>query len=567
MTDTSSPGKITAGLVLLVAAPLAMPPVVRELLYSFQTVAGMRGLVCLLEFGLIGAWLFRHPRPVMWQPTRPVALLLLVWAVLATASVMFAQYPVPALVRHAEWAGHMLFALSLWHSLAERDGLPGVVFASVVTGFLVVTAGLIAHWGAFPDPVAYDWALELPFFDHVRHYGYLALAALILSGFWIANPRADSWRAAVALVALITAMSALIWAGGRGAVLGAIIGLSTLVALSRGAGRWRLVGAVCLAVIPAAWLASHFRVDIPIMGIDRLLGRAVEYGGLNDFSTGRTEVWQYTLAAIADHPFLGLGPDGFAYLSPPVMRLPVQPHSMPLQLVSDWGLPAALVFFALVLIAGLQWWRRSNEADTDATDHTARVTAGALIVAYLAHSLVDGPFYHALPMAIAAACAAIAVGPVARRSNRDTGLGVTAGRARRAVAAAIAAGVLVVMVLHVAVVVTVTRDETPAPDGWRARLVLAFPSRINQQTLRPWLSTWESDDPQRALALARWAQRHARHPWWYYYYEATRLADTEPALAARAFGAAIHHAPGTEEARLRAEYRRLFGDPPVPDRR
>ncbi len=542
-------------IALALALPLAAAPLLRDLMHPFQSVAGFRALVCLLELGLVLAWLVRGPRPALPKLSPPVAILLTAWIVLASVATLAASYPVPALVRHAEWVCHGLFGLALWHLRIDRPALAGTVFAAIVIGFLLVTAALVAHWVAFPNPAAYDWSLELPFFDHVRHYGYLAMAALCGCTYWLAVGNSTIGRRIGAGLAFTIALAALLWTGGRGAALGAAVGLAVAVLLGAPRARRWIAGVLLLALAPAVLVAGLLRVDIPIMGIDRLLGRTAAYSGVNEFSTGRADIWRYTADAIREHPLLGLGPDGFAYLSPPVMKLPVQPHSMPLQIVSDWGAPAALAFLGLLAVAAYRWWRAARAASPASPERAVRATAGAVIAAMAAHGLVDGTFYHALPLAILAACTALALG---RASSAPT---ATGNRYATGIAALVTAAATLVILAHTAVVLTVTSATVPAPGSWRVQLVQAFPSRINQRTLRPWLTRWEASHPDEALQLARWAQRRARHPWWYHYYEADRLAGSDRDAAARAFAAAIHHAPPAEVARLRGEYRRRFGAP------
>ena len=185
--------------------------------------------------------------------------------------------------------------------------------------------------------------------------------------------------------------------------------------------------------------------------------------------------------------------------------------------------------------------------------HLDRAAAGALIVGFAVHGLIDGTFYHALPLALTAACLAIALRP--DTSDRSV---APPGPATPLLPALATGAAGVVIVLHTAVVFTVGGDRVPDPGSPGDRLVHWFPSNVSARTLRPWLNRREAENPDLAIDLARWAQRHARRPWWFYHYEADKLASRDPEAAAAALREAIRHAVSGRRPQLEAEYRRRF---------
>jgi O-antigen ligase len=118
----------------------------------------------------------------------------------------------------------------------------------------------------------------------------------------------------------------------------------------------RVVGAtVSLAVVLALLLTPGPRLDWnaphPYAGSLRSLSR-LELGG-------RLITWRNTLVLVADHPWLGVGPGGFAAVYPAYHRKVVrdeafsasqqieEPHNEPLRAAVEWGLPG-LVLAALL---------------------------------------------------------------------------------------------------------------------------------------------------------------------------------------------------------------------------
>ena len=68
-------------------------------------------------------------------------------------------------------------------------------------------------------------------------------------------------------------------------------------------------------------------------------------------ATGRLELWDTARHLIEKHPFLGVGPDNF------ILYAPNSPHNAYLQVGSELGIPAMLIY-AGILVAGLRAaWR------------------------------------------------------------------------------------------------------------------------------------------------------------------------------------------------------------------
>jgi putative inorganic carbon (hco3(-)) transporter len=92
---------------------------------------------------------------------------------------------------------------------------------------------------------------------------------------------------------------------------------------------------------------------------------------------------------IAENPLLGVGPMHFAYYANTVAA---HPHNALLQLASEWGIPAALLFTAVFAAGGLSFAGYVKRVTTQADDHTALIAVALLaaLTGAAAQSMVDG---------------------------------------------------------------------------------------------------------------------------------------------------------------------------------
>jgi O-antigen ligase len=113
---------------------------------------------------------------------------------------------------------------------------------------------------------------------------------------------------------------------------------------------------------------------------------------LTDFSgysmQGRLKFWSAALQMFADHP-LGVGPGNFAYYYPQYQPDPVHysvdPHSWPLQLLAELGIPGVIILLAI--LAGTVAWVRRVLGGTKMSVSGGLVVAA--VVSSMAHAALD----------------------------------------------------------------------------------------------------------------------------------------------------------------------------------
>ena len=104
---------------------------------------------------------------------------------------------------------------------------------------------------------------------------------------------------------------------------------------------------------------------------------------------GRLRFWQAALEMFRDHPLTGVGLGNFAYVYPQYQRdyiyYSVDPHSWPLQLMCELGIPGILVVIAIC--AGLAMWVRRVWRGTGG--NSVALLLSCAIGGSLLHALVD----------------------------------------------------------------------------------------------------------------------------------------------------------------------------------
>jgi len=349
----------------------------------------------LLAAGYLVLFLRQHFLPALHHH-RTGILLLLAWAVSVTLSYLVAQERFSgsflAQERYLQTLTHAFVFILAWHFFGHRPPAVKTSFMALALSVFAEGAGfLYVYLSERPDNVA-NWLMHPPFHAHMRHVGYqltAALAALLP----LAMP-ANGNRVRV-ITALMTALwTFLFWSGGRapvGAVtLTAIVVASLYAWFGMRVRRYLLllfVTALAGAVAAQMLHVSHWS------GVLSSLARSVEAKNLDQFTSGRLEIWAHSLRTIGEHWLLGYGPHGFFLTKLP--RMPVdQPHNLLLQFLLEWGASGTLLFLAATLTA---LWAGWNPGSWSRRDLPATLVPFSVIVALTLHGGLDGTYFHPQP--------------------------------------------------------------------------------------------------------------------------------------------------------------------------
>lgn len=166
------------------------------------------------------------------------------------------------------------------------------------------------------------------------------------------SPRPNGSTLLAGTLAVLLIGGCLVLTKSRTAYLATMMGVGLLAVVHADTWRrrigWRLplIGALLVvAVVAGAFLVG---------GLDRLVLSEAPKSLLY-----RWEYWQATMAMIADHPWLGVGPGSFqerytAYKLPQSSETILEPHNFVLEIAAIAGLPALAAFLAVLFVAS---WR------------------------------------------------------------------------------------------------------------------------------------------------------------------------------------------------------------------
>jgi O-antigen ligase len=289
-----------------------------------------------------------------WMATRELLNIASLVAVGAALGGVRARYPI-------EW-------------LPKAAALATTSYALPVLSMAV--AGAIQGLSISPD-------LPLPGFANRRYFNHAQTVALPLATCGVLLFRSSALRVITGLGLL--ASMVLLWITlGRGSLLGFALASAMLAAL------W------CRGRREVRPLALVFSVGLLLAGLmaaalQGLAGPFSQASGLgNDSVTlelasdhSRFALWQKAWGMFLQAPLLGAGPMHYAFGN---NEKAAHPHSMPLQLLAEWGLPATLLVGLLCVWLLIALIRRLRIAkDTDAQ-------LGAALLATWVAVLVDSWF-------------------------------------------------------------------------------------------------------------------------------------------------------------------------------
>jgi O-antigen ligase len=170
------------------------------------------------------------------------------------------------------------------------------------------------------------------------------------------RPRRKKGNLMAALLLALPIAACLVLTKSRSSLIAAGVGLVLLYVVNRGSMRrigWRLPAAVGGAMLLALVIAAAGG------GGSRMLSLASKSLGY------RLQYWQSSLAMIADHPWLGVGPGQFqnaytAYMLPTASEEVADPHNFLIEVWATAGTPALLALLALLVAFGWTVFRSAR---------------------------------------------------------------------------------------------------------------------------------------------------------------------------------------------------------------
>lgn len=285
----------------------------------------------------------------------PILLLALLSTLFSEGSIKYACIELAIALLLSAGALSVAFATQRLGKRFEDIVIIGIETAALLYLFVFLTTyvfymGPTGEHGTITYRALYTYFSNPRFFNQFQSW----LIPLLLLPLFIYHLHRNIRRS----ILLITAgwWMMLFASQGRGVLLGLVGGGALTWFFFRAQSRAYLTLQVKLALTGIGlYLILFYAIPIWVLGYDpRQLVRA----SLD--SPGRVELWKGAWSVIVDYPLLGIGPMGLSCSA--TNTLAAHPHSAPLQIMAEWGVPAFLLVSILLFLGIKGWLARATDS-------------------------------------------------------------------------------------------------------------------------------------------------------------------------------------------------------------
>lgn len=294
-------------------------------------------------------------------------------------------------------AGYLLFGIALYTALINyplaRWQLPlsATVLLLIGSGLALASPVMVAwkpDFRIFQLPL-YNRLQSIPFrLDETIHANVLAGALVIVLPIFVALTLERHWtsrlwlRYLCHLITLIVLL-VLVLTQSRGGYLAIVVALPLVVAL-----HWPRL----LYITPLLLLATI--LSIRFMALPMLMEQFSSDGSLGGWDV-RLDIWKYSLQAVSDFSYTGIGIGTFTLVMPLLypLRYPIEgyphAHNLFLQIGVDLGLPGLIAYVALLINLFVMLSATLRSKWITPLHRTLAIGATGSLVAMLVHGLLD----------------------------------------------------------------------------------------------------------------------------------------------------------------------------------
>ena len=371
----------------LVISPLLFLPLVSGA--HFYDNQRLIEISCVL-FALVAIWTqLIHESAIPQLLSRPLTLLLALFFLLGLVSSGTAYSP-----RHAflEWTNLLLLFGVAWLVAIEISVKGDLLLDKVLmicglacAVYLLLEVAIyisVLKAGVQPKP-----SQLIVGFDNYRFLNYVQTISLPMLGLMAARMpdrgRRLFWWGITALWWMLLFVSA-----GRGTFVGLALAIAMVwCTLRRSATAW--CRSMVLAGLAGLLAYLFFYAAIPLLRDLEPFGLLVTTAErtLANPTSGRLQLWIRALEMVGEYPWLGAGPLHFAHYGRD-LQVASSPHDWPLQIGSEWGMPALFLLCGVLALAVHKLWQLRKIISVKEQDTlTAWLVTG---LAILVDGLVSG---------------------------------------------------------------------------------------------------------------------------------------------------------------------------------
>lgn len=329
----------------------------------------------------------KHPRV-----TKQGAYLLLAicgWHISGFLSAYLSEHFYPSLIKQIEYLIHCMFAYSIWVFLSQTQKQEKMAWFLVFT-FVWVIYYIFCAWYIADDPYSIDWVTQLPFFNNIRHSGFILICFLPFLFLPLLYNLKNKTLITIALLSLYWGF--LIWTCSRGTYFASLISIAAIYYFYKSTPK---IAFIITSSFLIGWIiALQFPSISESLNPFRLWFLNFQHTDVieaNSLSSGRLDIWFKAFEAGINHNVLfGFGPNGYTYVSPTILTNTVHPHSSLFQLISEYG----FVGFALLILLFINTLNIWNKNQPVQNKNTVIILSRVSVLSFIIGSTVDGHFYY-----------------------------------------------------------------------------------------------------------------------------------------------------------------------------
>lgn len=311
------------------------------------------------------------------------------------ASTTTSKYPDLSFFRIEIYKQFFLFSFAIY--LTWRDELsellPYTCFIVIVV-FLLLAPFTLYEYFQFAKTLDNNQAkyisTKLSYYGHIRHFSYHAFIACCCgTTLWFKFPHYRKLFFTLTLCCLI----ALLFSGGRAALI-AFFFFVACCSIKLMPYR-KLLFTFSLLIFSSVLILILLKISPFHSIVDSLIYRSGNFSSIDHILSGRPRIWNNALNSLNNQTFLiGMGPGSYLWTDN-VQFGTVQPHSMIIQLIIEYGYLGGSVILMCCCYFLYPLYKSNMVAEHLKIEHLCLC---CFFAAYLVYSLVDGLFYHAYPM-------------------------------------------------------------------------------------------------------------------------------------------------------------------------
>lgn len=343
-------------------------------------------IITLLQVIFIAFITIFGQHPKFTKSGGAILLAVTLWQVSGYISALLSDHFHASLIKQIKYSIHCIFAYCVWVFISQTEKQKQLAWFVLFT-FVWMTYYIYSAWYIQPSPYSINWVHQTPFFNNIRHSGFILILILPILFLPLTNNIKNKTLITIALLSLYWGL--LIWTSSRGTFFASLISIGLIAYALKD---YKRIGFIIIISHLIGWIIA---LQFPSTGNSLNPLRLLFLNFIGDIpintstlSAQRSGMWMETLQQFLNHNALfGYGADGYKYLTPKMLADTVHPHNSLIQLIGEYGFIGLLIII-LMSLAFLSLWKKSDNTST------LNILCRISIITFIVGSLVDGHLYY-----------------------------------------------------------------------------------------------------------------------------------------------------------------------------